>query len=88
MKKPIKEIIQIIFKYSLAIAIVYGFFYILGNMTKFVIPEGSRDIVMLVIGVIVGKFGTIVDHEWGSSSGSEKKTDIIAEDKQNGNGTP
>jgi hypothetical protein len=79
MKTSTKDVFQTIFKYGLAIAIVYGFFYILGNMTKFVIPEQNRDIVMMVIGVIVGKFSTIVDFEWGSSKSSQDKTKILDE---------
>lgn len=80
--KETKDWISIIFKYGLAISIVYGFFFVLANMTKFEIPPDNRDIVMMVIGVVIGKFGTIVDFEWGSSKSSEQKTDIIAKDKQ------
>lgn len=71
----------------LAIAIVMGFFTIVGILLFHEVPEGSRDILGPLIGVIGAAVGTIVGYHWGSSSGSARKSDIINEMTGTGDGT-
>lgn len=71
----------------LAISIVYGFFGIVGVLLFSEVPEGSRDILGPLIGVIGAAVGTIVGYRWGSSSGSARKSDIINEITGTGDGT-
>lgn len=43
------------------------------------IPTNNREPLMLVIGFLIAKAGTVVDYFFGSSSGSAAKTDALAE---------
>ena len=77
------KIWETVFHYGLAITIVVGFFWVLLNITHIEIPASNRDLAMLIIGIIAGKFGSIVDYEWGTSKSSKDKTDALI-DKGNG----
>jgi len=41
------------------------------------IPEGNRDSLTILIGIVSGGVGTIVGYYFGSSKGSQKKSDLI-----------
>lgn len=56
---------------ALAIGIVAGLFLL-------EIPLGNRDVAMVVLGVAIGWAGSVVSYFFGSSSGSARKTDILA----------
>ena len=70
----------------LAIAIVMGFFGIVGILLFHEVPQGSKDILGPLIGVIGAAVGTIVGYHWGSSSGSARKSDLISEMTGTGDG--
>lgn len=57
---------------ALAVAIVAGLFLL-------EIPGGNRDVAMVVLGVAIGWAGTVVNFHFGSSHGSQRKTDILAQ---------
>lgn len=62
----------------LSLILVFGFLVIVGIMLFHEIPETSRDMLGPLIGGVIGaSVSTIVQHRWGSSRGSDKKTDII-----------
>jgi len=42
------------------------------------IPEANKDAVMLIIGMIDGAVITMVSFYYGSSKGSQKKSDVIS----------
>lgn len=71
----------------LAISIVYGFFGIVAVLLFREVPQGSKDILGPLIGVIGAAVGTIVGYRWGSSSGSARKSDIINEMTGTGDGS-
>ena len=71
-----------IFRYFLALAVVIGFFYCLSVAITKVLPEANKDMIYLLFGIVAGKFGTIIDHEWGSSASSERKTEIMANENK------
>lgn len=66
-----------IFQYALGALIVIGFFFILYIIFKMVLPEGNKDIGLLVIGALIAKFGDVVAYFFGSSKGSADKTEIL-----------
>ena len=66
-----------IFRYALACLIASGFFAVLLFLVKFSIPENNKDLLYIVIGVLIGAFGTIVNYEWGSSRSSSEKNDLL-----------
>lgn len=59
----------------IAIGIVAGLFLL-------EIPEGNRDAAMLILGVAIGWAGAVVQYHYGSSSGSSRKTDMLAQQKE------
>jgi len=44
---------------------------------KWDVPTMARDVVMMMVGVLVGKWGSSVDYFVGSSAGSKNKSDTI-----------
>lgn len=57
---------------------VMGIFFILVNaLIVREMPLGNREIVIHILGIIEGAVMTIVNFYYGSSKGSQKKTDTI-----------
>lgn len=77
--------IKEIFQYALGALIVVGFFFILFVIFKMVLPEGNKDIGLLVIGALIAKFGDVVAYFFGSSKGSADKTEMINKPKNEQN---
>ena len=59
-------VVVVIFGAALAIVLHWG------------IVENARDIAMVMVGILAGRFGTVVDYWLGSSSSSARKTEISA----------
>lgn len=75
MKKNVKEILQ----YVLAALIVLCFFSILALLLFFKIHSENTETLNIAIGALLTAFGTVVGYFFGSSAGSQRKTDIIAQ---------
>jgi len=73
--------IKDIFQYVLGALIVIGFFILLYLLVTSEVPEKNKDLLNLVVGALIGSFATIVGYFYGSSKGSQEKTEIMA--KQN-----
>jgi uncharacterized BrkB/YihY/UPF0761 family membrane protein len=73
-----------LFQYVLGALIVLGFFVLMVVLVYKTIPTENKDLLNLVVGALIGSFATIVGYFYGSSKGSQEKTEILA--KQNGNG--
>ena len=67
---------------AIAVIVVVMTLNLVEILFKVSIPEGNRDAVMIVIGIITSKFSTIVDFFYGSSKGSSDKTDAMAAKKE------
>ncbi len=65
------------FRYALASLITAGFFLVLLFLVKYAIPTENKDLIYIVIGALIGAFGTIVNYEWGSSRSSAEKNELI-----------
>jgi hypothetical protein len=63
----------------LVIAATAGFFGMPFLLALAPIPEESRETIEQIVGTAGNAFMLIVGYYFGSSSGSAKKTDIIAE---------
>lgn len=70
----------------LAFIIVLGFFAIVGTLIFHEVPDGSKDILGPLIGVIGAAVGTIVGYVWGSSSGSKAHSQTVKELTGTGDG--
>jgi hypothetical protein len=63
---------------ALSFAIVALLCAILWLVSQGSIEDAMRDIAMMLVGIVVAKFGTVFDFWFGSSDGSKKKDDAIA----------
>lgn len=66
----------------LAITVTLGFIFLVAMLSFHDAPTNSHDIVMAMTGVLATAFGGIVNYYFGSSSGSAKKTEILANGKK------
>lgn len=62
-----------------------GFFVIVAVLLFHELPERAENFLLVTIGAIGSKWQSIVDFFFGSSSGSQRKTDMI---QKNGNPPP
>lgn len=74
-----------IFKYVLGGLIVIGFFTICIFLLRSEIPGVNKDLFNLLTGALIAAFSTIVGFFYGSSLGSQEKTEII---NKNNNDVP
>ena len=64
---------------------VIGIIYLIGAFVVFVLVLTGRtdilwkDVALMITGALIAKSGTIVDWAFGSSQGSETKTEIMAD---------
>lgn len=72
---------DIIFRYILAIVITFAVFYLLGALKSMVVPDTWRDTYVMIIGVVIGKWSTIVDYYWGTSKSSSDKNELMNNNK-------
>lgn len=63
--------------YVIALAVFLGLGYVTTKLFGLEIPANNREPLMLVIGFLIAKAGTVVDYFFGSSSGSAAKMDAL-----------
>ena len=66
----------------LAVGVTLGFISTLAWLTLHDSPTTSHDIVMALTGVLGAQFASVINYHFGSSSGSAKKTEIMANGKK------
>lgn len=66
----------------IGIAVTVAFLSVVFGLMFVEIPEGNKEIYIHVAGIIEGATVTIVMFYFGSSRGSEKKTDALMEIKK------
>jgi drug/metabolite transporter (DMT)-like permease len=64
-----------------------GFFALLALLFIRDLPDGTKDILQVMLGGVLGQWTTIISYFFGSSSGSAKKTDILSDMTGTGDGT-
>ena len=62
----------------LAIFVTFGFFGVLVFMLLQPIPAASRDVLNIMLGALGTAWTAIIMFFFGSSAGSDKKTDLLA----------
>ncbi len=61
---------------------VMGIFFMITNALIYrQIPEGNKEILIHLLGIVEGAVMTIVGYEFGSSKGSQKKDDMLGANK-------
>ena len=73
MKKENKEL----YMYILGAIIVIAFFATIYLLAKVEMPLTNKDLLLIVIGALVAKFGDVVAYFFGSSKGSADKNDML-----------
>ena len=73
--------------YILAWTIILGFFILMGFLLKWPVPEDQNGVVFMLFGALATGFGQVLAYFFGSSKGSQDKTEIMGQmRKQIGNG--
>ena len=73
MKKQIKEVLQ----YVLAGLIIVCSFALVALLLFYPIPKENTETLNLATGALLAAFGAIVQFFFGSSAGSQRKTDML-----------
>lgn len=73
MKKENKEL----YMYILGAIIVIAFFATIYLLAKVEMPLTNKDLLLIVIGALVAKFGDVVAYFFGSSKGSSDKNEML-----------
>ena len=60
---------------------VLGGIAIIGLLFFVALPESNKDALLPLAGVVIGWGGTVFSYEFGSSSGSARKTEIMGQGK-------
>ncbi len=63
----------------LAILVTLGFFGVLAYMLKFTIPPAGHDAMLLMLGALGSAWTAVVSYYFGSSAGSDRKTELLAQ---------
>ncbi len=61
----------------IAIVFVLGFFFVIYVVLNKVIPAANEKIAYLIVGALLSNTTSIVQYFFGSSSGSDKKTELL-----------
>jgi hypothetical protein len=62
----------------LALAVTLGFFGVLAYIMVLSVPEASRDVLNIMLGSLGTAWISIISYYFGSSSSSDRKTELIA----------
>ena len=65
----------------LAVAITVGFFGLLWFLSRHEVPAGSRDLLNIMLGSLGAAWMGVVTYYFGSSAGSDRKTEILGASK-------
>lgn len=66
-----------IYQYILGAIVIAGGFILTYLLIFHEAPMGSKEILSIAFGVILGKVGTVIDYFFGSSKGSTDKTEAL-----------
>lgn len=72
-----RELLKIDAPVFLVVSTTLGFFALLGLLFARDLPEGTKDILQVMLGGVLGQWTTIISYFFGSSSGSARKSDML-----------
>lgn len=65
--------------YALAWTVVCGFFVLIGVLLFVQLPQDSSGVIYMLFGALSSGFGAVLQYFFGSSRGSESKTQLLAQ---------
>jgi hypothetical protein len=66
-----------VLRFLTAFTIMAVFFIITNALIYREIPEGNKEILIHLLGIVEGAVMTVVTYEFGSSKGSDRKSDML-----------
>jgi len=69
-----------LYMYLLGIVIVLSIIGVICLLIFFAMPLINKDVLMVIVGVLAAKFGSVIDYFYGSSKSSADKNAIMAKD--------
>jgi uncharacterized membrane protein len=66
-------------KTIVCLVVLYVFVMMVNRLLKEAIPEENREIIIHLLGIVEGIVGTLVAFYFGSSKGSQKKDQMLAD---------
>ena len=82
-----KGIPRDIFMYSLGGIIVMAFFAVIIVLLTIEMPKSNENMLYILLGALVAKFGDVVNYFYGSSKSSSDKNEMIERQIERNNGT-
>ena len=76
-----KSPLSVAFRGIVGILAIAGALSAVAGLFVVEIPSGNRDAAMLAIGAVIGWAGSVVSWAFGSSVGSQRKTEIMERTK-------
>lgn len=58
--------------------IILGVLACIAGLFTLDVPEGAREPLLILVGALSQQMGSVVNYWYGTSRGSERKTDILA----------
>lgn len=77
MKELLKKVD--ILQFMVAVTVLFVFLLVVLALIYRVIPDANKEILIHVLGIIEGAIMTLVSFYYGSSKGSQKKSDTISD---------
>jgi len=66
----------------LGLSVTGGFFGLVGLMAFHAFPEQTKDVLLMLVGALTVGWKDVMGYFFGSSAGSDRKTEILASEKQ------
>lgn len=63
---------------AIALLVTLGFFGVIAAILWRGLPTEGGDALLVLLGALGGAFGTVISYYFGSSRGSERKTEMLA----------
>ena len=72
-----KELWKQIYQYGMGVVVVAIAAMSFCLLALLAIPEGNRDVIMVLVGVFASQFNSVVQYFFGSSKGSSDKNELL-----------
>ena len=78
-----KDLWKQIYQYVLGVIVVAIAAFAFYLLARHAVPDGNRDVIMVLVGVFASQFNSVVQYFFGSSKGSADKNEMISNGGKN-----